>query len=286
MKLLVALGSFALSGAVLLTQPEPQEGGAPPAAGQEEPAPAAGALQRLLTSLADEGIDLDLERGIASFEAQVLVRDQLLEYLLVGPYGATHESLFVTEVTPSLLNAAMLALGASPGRNATWVEEELPEGAPEDARPDYRIVPPSGDGFYLHAAWREGEETYFFRVEDLVANLDTGRSMERGALVYLGSKMAKMPVPKEQGGTGGEPQDVFVADVEQNLASLIYFSEGNQLLTCVHGDTNRQDIYAANIWNVPERGQIVRIVLARKPLATVPDSLAGELPTVTRAGGK
>lgn len=290
-----------------------QEGrpAAAPAAAPDDDARRA-AIERLLASLAAEGVHLDLAAGHVAVGAQVLMRDQLIEHVLVGPGGASHEALFSTEVTPSLLNAAVLALGTTPGRNATWhlretpasekpaggtpatetpatespaVEQDRPGDGRGDDRPEYRIEPPSGDGLYLHAGWREGDEVYFFRVEDLIANLETGRSMPRHRLVFLGSRLAVIPgMPPELSGAapGEPPREVFVADFERNLVNLIYFADGNTLFTCVHGDTNRQDIWAANIWNLPEMQEPVLLVFSRTPLEACPASLRGRLPEARR----
>lgn len=307
----------ATSSAAPVLQQEPA--GAPAAAPAAAPAKQdrAGALERLLASLAAEGVHLDLSEGHVSIGASVLMRDQLIEHVLCGPGGATHEGLFLTEVTPSLLNAAVLALGTTPGQNAQWkLIEDAPKSEPApgtDAppsdepadepgdetpaaddtpgdgrgpdRPEYKVTPPSGDGLYLHATWREGEEIYFFRIEDLIANLETGRSMPRHKLVYLGSRMAVIPgLPPELSGAapGEEPREVFVADFDRNLVNLIYFANGNTLFTCVHGTENRQDVWAANIYNLPEMNQPVLLVFSKTPLATCPDSLRDRLPEAKR----
>jgi len=308
-----AAGSGNASGAAAAFEQEPA---AAPAA---KPAPQdrAAAIERLLASLAAEGVHLDLSEGHVSIGATVLMRDQLIEHVLCGPGGATHEGLFLTEVTPSLLNAGVLALGVTPGANAQWkLIEDAPKSEPApgtDAppsddptdepseetpaldetpgdgrgpeRPEYRVTPPSGDGLYMHATWREGDEIYFFRVEDLIANLETGRSMPRHKLVYLGSRIAKIPgLPPELSGAapGEEAREVFIADFDRNLVNLIYFSNGNTLFTCVHGTENRQDVWAANIYNLPEMNQPVLLVFSKTPLATCPDSLRDRLPEAKR----
>lgn len=292
------------------SQEEPAPTGAVPESAQDE-APS-GALAQLLATLAEEGVDLDLASGLVSVDAAVGVRSQLVEYLLVGPGGATHESLLYTRVTPSLLNAGLLALGASPGRNARWVEVE-PEpvevepdpvdaavdsanGAsaesdaddrPLPARPRFRIVPPHGDGFYLYVAWREGDEVFFFRVEDLVANLDTGRSMQRAPFVFLGSRMATVagmvrPLEREDGERPSEDEELFIADYERNLINLVYFRQGNTLLTASHGEGAREDVWAANIWNLPDTDQPLRLIFSRERLDSVPERLVEGLPLVVR----
>ncbi|QDU83677.1 hypothetical protein Pla163_07780 [Planctomycetes bacterium Pla163] len=280
---------------------------APPTAVPAQDEAPTGALAQLLATLSEEGVDLDLDGGLVSIEAAVGVRSQLVEYLLVGPGGATHESLLYTRVTPSLLNAGLLALGANPGRNARWVEvePEPPLGeaeggseaeagddgeaadAPLADRPRFRIVPPHGDGFYLYTAWREEDEVFFFRVEDLVANLETGRAMQRAPFVFLGSRMATIagmvrPLERDEEERPADDEMLFIADYERNLINLVYFREGNTLLTASHGEGTREDVWAANIWNLPDTDQPLRLIFSREKLERVPEGLVDGLPLVVR----
>lgn len=228
---------------------------------QETPA-AASARQELEAALAKEGMRLDLERGRVGVPASVLIKNELLEYLVVGKNGQMHESLFLSDVRPSLLNAALLLTGVEPGQNASFE----PDGTDERGRPRRKVHAPSGDGFFLYAAWREAGETYLFRVEDLVRNLDSGRCMRRQRWVYLGSRFAP-PLP-------GKPE-AFLADVEGNLVNLSFFFQGNTLLTSSAEECESQTIWAANEWLLPPMGEPVLLVFARQPLAALePDWLA------------
>jgi len=223
----------------------------------------------LSAALAQAGLTLDREAGIVSAPATVRIKNELLEYVLVGPRGAAHESLFLTEVRPSLLNAALLLLGVEPGQNARALDRGKVD---ERGRPERTIVPPEGDGFYLYAGWREQGETYFFRVEDLVRNLASGRSLKRHRWVYLGSRFASL--------RQGEPE-TFVADVDGNLVNLAFFFQGNTLLTAAPPECNEQTIWVANEWLLPEMGEPVRLFFARAPLASVPSALLASLPEVS-----
>jgi len=242
-------------------------------AGSALPAPQDAERAALVELFAKERVRLDLEHGLVSFPVQVLVRDELLEYLLVGPRGATHESLFLTAVTPSVLNAALLATGVEPGQNARWNERPPPGGGERraDVAPTFDVTLPAGDGFYLYAAWREGEETYQFRVDDLISNLETRRSLRRHRWVYLGSRFK---APRE-----GEPE-VFVADLEQNLICLSFFFQGNTLLTAALPECEAQTIWIANSWLLPPRDSTVELVFAREPLERLPEALEAALPRV------
>ncbi|MDP6838261.1 MAG: YdjY domain-containing protein [Planctomycetota bacterium] len=219
------------------------------------------------------GIHWDYSRQLCSIPAKVGVTSELLEYLLVAPHGAAHESLLLTDIQPSLLNTALLALGVEPGSNASWIpadpmpsEEELMAGASP-----YALTLPQGDGFYPYVAWREGEETYFYRLEDLLRNLASGRAMRRHRWVFLGSRM--LP------GRGSDAdQEVFAADMEGNLINVAFFAQGNTLLTPALDACMEQTIWMGNAWLLPPRESPVEFILSRAPLETVPSGVRERLP--------
>jgi len=258
--------------------------GAAPRGAEPAPRPQDGSRPRLEAELEkafrEQGIHLDLASGRCTIPVEVCVREELLEYLLVGPSGAAHESLFATGVRPSLLNTALLALGVEPGTNASWVEKDPPPHREELARGvlPYDVVPPKGDGFRLYAAWREGEEVYFHAVDDLVSNLRDGRSMRRHAWVYLGSRMIR-PRPEAE-------EEVLAADLEGNLINLSFFRAGNTLLTAALDDCVFQTIWAPNTYLMPPIGSKVALIFSRERMVSLPQQLLGELPVVEERGGE
>lgn len=239
-----------------------------------------GAQAELVSSLAKLGIRLEPELGACALRVRVGIRDDLLEYVLVQPRGQSHESLFVSDVSPRALNAALLALGAVPGENLRTIAKDPPPTAEElrDGVPPYTVEVPHGDGFYLYAAWRAGDETYFHRVEDLVRNLATGAAMTRHRWVYLGSKTA--PDKKNPG------QELFAAEIEGNLINLAFFSEGFTLITAALPECIQQTIWLPNAWLVPERGTEVDLIFSRERLPQLPQKFAEVLPRVEAASGK
>src|SRR5438552_5110248 len=205
---------------------------------------------QLVDAFAKQGIHLDLERRLVSISAVVDIRGDLLEYLLVNPRGAAHESTFVTNVVPSQLNTALLALGVQPGKNADWVRKDPPP-TPDEIKngvPAYEVKPPEGDGFFLYAAWKSEGETYLYRVEDLLLDLSTGASMRRHRWVYLGSRLVR---PREEPGQKSA-QELFAADVEGNLVNISFFEQGNTLLTGALPQCLSQTIWQTNAWLVPQ----------------------------------
>ncbi|MBI5363474.1 MAG: hypothetical protein HZA53_09880 [Planctomycetes bacterium] len=243
--------------------------------GDDAPAPKSDdAVRKLVEALGTHGIRLDPERKLCSLEVKVGIRDDLLEYVLVNPLGQSHESLFTSDVPPRALNTALLALGVQAGENVR-VKEKDPPPTPEELRdgaPAYTIEPPSGDGFYLYAAWREADEIYWYRVEDLVRDLETGRGMRRHRWVFLGSKTA--PDKKHPG------QELFAAEVEGNLVNLALFEQGFTLVTTALPECIKQTIWLPNAWLLPERGEKVLLVFARERLTELPADWLERLPKV------
>lgn len=210
------------------------------------------------------GLWLDAERGIVALAAEVLVKEDLLEYLLVAPHGATHESLFVSAVSPTLVNAALLAAGAEPGLNARFAvgNEAGEEG-------EARVLAPEGPAsarFLPYVCWQEDGEDYFLRVEDVVTNLASGRSMRRHPWIYLGSRL----VP---GDDGGPP--VFLAEAEGNLINIAFFFEGNTLFTAALEACLSQTIWIGNRALLPARGTPVVLLFSRERLTQPPAGARG-----------
>ncbi|MHC4892437.1 MAG: YdjY domain-containing protein [Planctomycetota bacterium] len=237
--------------------------------------------------LAEGGVRFEPERGRFSIAARVATRDDLLEFLLVGPKGSAYESLFATEADPTLLNTAFLALGLEEGRNVRWVfaddgaEIAPAEGSRADAAGDWlggrevRLEPPSGDGLLMYAGWTEGDEDFLFRIEDLLGNIESNAPLPRQRWTYIGSRFV------ESAKTG---EEVFIAALEQNLVNIAWFPEGNTLVTATHPVCERQDVWVGNPWLVPEPNTPVRIFFSRDPMTTLPVDIREQLPDATAEG--
>lgn len=249
-------------------------------AGAQEPAQDEN-QERVEQLFAAQGIRLDLDVGLVAVPAVVEVRDDLLEYVAVLPHGAAHESLFVlgVELDASALddwarslNAALLALGVTPGKNAEWIEKDPRPSEQElrDGASPYEVLAPSGDGLYLYAAWFEGDELFFYRIEDLVRDLDRRRTLRRHRWVYLGSRM----ITRKSG------EEFFAAALEGNLVNISFFPQGNTLLTGGLPECIQQTSWLPNAWLLPERGAPVTMIFSRERLDTLPAGLRDDLPHV------
>jgi hypothetical protein len=229
----------------------------------QEQAPDARA--KLAQVLAEQKVSSNFDAGWVAIPCDVVVRGDLLEYLLVNERGAAHESLLGTTVVPSVLNTALLALGLSPGTNARWVAKQGADAAPGA----FEVLPPEGAGLYLHVAWRRGEEVHFHRLEDLVLDRSTGAAMRRQKFVYLGSRMVTVRA---------EEAPVYAADVEGNLVNVSFFEAGHTVLTTSAPECVRQTVWLPNGWLLPQTGQAVQLIFARNRLSSLPDELLTQIP--------
>lgn len=262
------------------------------------PAPAGGATPQdqkraevvLQAAFAQAGVVVDRATGLVAFPARVEVRHDNLEYLLVNPHGAVHESLFVTDTDAQVLSAAFLAAGAEPGSNVVYTAVDPPPTR-EEVRagvPTHVVTPPAGKAVYLHAAWREpagpkdaatgafsGESVHFHRLEDLVVDLERDRTMRRHGLVWLGSRMV-------EGEREGDPER-FAAQVTGNLMCVSFFSQGDTLLTTALPECVSQTAWIPNGWLMPGPGSPVLLIASATPLEAVPAGLRDAVPFVPEA---
>jgi hypothetical protein len=143
---------------------------------------------------------------------------------------------------------------------------------------------PKGTGFHLYVAWKQEQELYCYRVEDLVRNLLRGHSMQRHAWIYLGSRMLpRPPSRKADPQPPGAPAEVFAADVYQNLINISFFHDGFTLLTAALPESVEQTIWMPNAWLVPERGTRLAMIFALEPFNVLPPEIVAELPSVDPA---
>ena len=182
---------------------------------------------------------MDYELRTCAIDASVGIRDELLEYLLCLPFGAAHESLFVTHVDAETLNAALLTLGVLPG-------DERPLGT-EGAGADGGGAARRRESLRRHAA--HGRRLLPVR----------GVARGRRALLLPRGGPGPRPLPRPArcsataGSTsarawperGPDKEIVFAAGMEGNLINLAFFSQGYTLVTPVPRGVRRADDLAA-----------------------------------------
>jgi len=248
---------------------------------------------QLVSAFRAMGIQLSTEVKALGFSARVEILNELLEYLLSTTQGATHETLFLTDVSPDGLTAAMLALGVPQGSNVKYVAKDPPPTR-EEVRSGVRthdVVPPSGGETYLYAAWREAagardpqtgefpsETLHFHRMEDLLLDLVRGRSMRRHAWSWIGSRMIQDP-----GSGGGQ---VLAATAMGNLINVAFFSQGDTLVTAALPECVVQTGWRPNVWLLPDTGSEVLFIMSTVELDGLPGDLRASVPFVPEPVGE
>jgi hypothetical protein len=248
---------------------------------------------QLVSAFREMGIQLSTEEKALGFSARVEILNELLEYLLATTQGATHETLFLTDVNPDGLTAAMLALGVPQGSNVKYVAKDPPPTR-EEVRSGVRthdVVSPSGGETYLYAAWREAagardsqtgefpsETLHFHRMEDLLLDLVRGRSMRRHAWSWIGSRMIQDP-----GSGGGE---VLAATAMGNLINVAFFSQGDTLVTAALPECVVQTGWRPNVWLLPDTGSEVLFIMSTVELDGLPGDLMASVPFVPEPVGE
>lgn len=261
----------------------PPDGGGPAQANGAELKAAFGAM----------GIQFAPEARAVGFPARVEVLNELLEYLLTSPQGASHEALFLTDVPADGITAAMLAIGVQQGTNVEYVPKDPPPTR-EEVRAGARthdVVLPSGGETYLYAAWRESagvpdaatgefpaETLHFHRMEDLLLDLVRGRTMRRHPWVWLGSRMIQ--------GRGNGGAEVFAATSTGNLINVAFFSQGDTLVTAALPECTLQTGWRPNVWLLPDRGSEVLLIMSTVELDGPPAALRAAIPFVREPEGE
>jgi len=188
-------------------------------------------LKEVLASFKKEGIKLDAKARTVTIPVVVNRMQDPIEYLLIHRKGKKHESVFITETKPSILNAALLMIGLEKGKNARYVEKDPPPTLEEvqNGADPVIVTPPQGKPFFMTVRYKpEGKpdgEVVELCVEDVLLDLTTQEPMGECAWIYLGGRMAQL--------YKNDPE-VYIADFEGNLISVCYLTPDNHLGTMVH----------------------------------------------------
>jgi len=188
------------------------------------------------------GMTLDLQRRQITLQAQVCLRQGLLE-LLVARTGAArdHESILHTEAMPSDIHAALLALGLAPGVPAHWVP--LPDG-------DGQTVPPRGAELTITLHWTDADgQPRQCDAFDWLTQIrqDGSRTHDKRHWVFVGSQ----PLPDGAYWADATGEVVCVSNFPSTLIDVPFQSTSD----------NSMLLYQANTDAIPPLGTEIQVVL-------------------------
>jgi hypothetical protein len=199
---------------------------------------------------------LRVHRGLDSIEFEgevpIDVHDSsrtrvYLEWLACKPDTREHEVLVVTSVKPSLIHAAALALGWTPGAPGGW----------DWKGETIRAIPPTGDTVSVYI--RHGEtESPGVLIQEWVKDANTGVTLAETrpnvGFVFSGSRIVMMG-----------NQSVYHADREGGVVGLACF--GNETFSyadMINPDSGVDEpVWIANSTTVPVQGTKVYITIRR-----------------------
>lgn len=119
------------------------------------------------------GVSINVSAKTVTMPGWVNLQQGPLEYLICGPAGKTHESLFVSKEPPENLQAAILLLGVRP------VTPPKDQG----------MGRPRGSQFEIWIEWEEGGVPKSVRAERLINNDRTKSAMSDVTWIFTGSEV-------------------------------------------------------------------------------------------------
>jgi hypothetical protein len=127
--------------------------------------------------------------------------DMPLEFICVVTGTADHEALLRTRARPSVVHAALLAIGLEPGRPLRFNEAAG------------RWLAPEGPPMKIEIEWEQDGEVRRERVGRLIRNIRTGQAMPQRRFVFVGSQMVRMR----------DGRQTYAADGTGQIVSLVNF---------------------------------------------------------------
>lgn len=212
---------------------------------QNDVPPASPVMREVSPGIYEIGqIHLDQKARTVTLPAVLNMNDGNLEYLLVTEQGNTHESLLVSDVSPSDLHFAMLLLGAKgSGQHdgnmpPAQIDSKFLKGAPKI----------TGDNVSVTLRWKAGDAEKSAPAEDLIINTETKKPMERGPWVYNGSMFN---------------EGHFLAQIEGAHASLVTYPAA--LINNPRKGSDNDQIWIVNTKAVPAVKTPVDVIITLLP---------------------
>ena len=211
------------------------------------------------------GVRINREIRTVEFDAVVAMDchhpetpDVYLEVVCCTPDTREHEALVVTTVRPSSIHAALLALGAEPGRPGGWRREGdgVVPVAPEGERVRVWFITDTDDGGRTISA----PESWIVRRE---TRRPLALEAPESGWVFAGSRMREF-----------RGREVYDADGTGQLIGLHTFGSETLAWTRVESPeaSVQEPLWLANSDTVPEIGTPVTVRISIEPVEAAPVS--------------
>ena len=190
------------------------------------------------------GVRLDKNGKTIRFPAAINMNDGNIEYLLVGKGGKTHESLFVTNISPYYLHLAMLLIGAKGNPVDASLERNGPPPSAINAENLKNAPEFKGDNVEMSVTWKSGNQERVANVEDFIVNQEEKHPMRHGAWTYNGSMFY---------------HGKFLAQLDLSIAAMV--TDPEALINNRQPGHDNDQIWAVDPARTPQIGTPVTITI-------------------------
>lgn len=185
---------------------------------------------------------------------RICLREGLLEFFACRRYSKEHESVVSLEIMPFLINAALLAVGAEPGRPAQFEPE---------------FVPPQGQQIDIQLYWRDEKggiqkataQQFVAEVQYEYPDPDSGEEEKVEVkemsvpFVFTGSFFRE--IEDEEGAS----YRVFMADATGELFGVSNFPASILDVPMRSSDSNEELLFQPYTERIPELGTVITLEL-------------------------
>ncbi|MBM43593.1 MAG: hypothetical protein CMJ36_01070 [Phycisphaerae bacterium] len=195
------------------------------------------------------GLAIESERRMVRIRCWSCLDRGFLEQVLCSPGTREHESLLVTDVSPSSIHAALLLAGHEPGSPGRWRESGT----------RVELLPPKGDMVSVTVEYEAGDGSGRIRepVSNWIAELKDGGAFPTSTWVFGGS------IILEEDEMVGDASN-YLADHSGSVIGLVTFGDELLGLPSVIPDAAlvQEPEWVVRIEHVPAPGTEVQVILS------------------------
>ena len=193
-----------------------------------------------------QGITIDTKARSIAIPAVVNQTTGIIEYALVHRDGKRHEALLFTSVSPQILHAAILLIGAKP--------------APLTAASSLTAIPPNAS-LTVSIEWDTNGPTAVHPLDSLV---------QRTPAPAAGNPQPSTPIPAGPWWFNGSQLNPggFAAEADGSILALI--ADPRAVINNPRPERLRDDLHTPNAALLPKSGTPVRLIISLTPPAPAP----------------
>ncbi len=189
------------------------------------------------------GIIIDQKLREIRFPAKVNMPEGLLEFIVVHSRGKLHESLLLTEISPTKLNLAFTLLRYPPSRELYALPND--RGGESNDYPEVPAETKAAARVKIEVEWQDGDSLKRFPINDWIQHTTTTLAMPPGPWVYGGSQV--------QDGK-------YAPEISGDIVAV--FLSGSSIVNYPGADNRDDTVWIAFPKRVPPEGTDVTVIIS------------------------